>query len=83
MAPRVYSCRLNLQHDTTGGTFVCDHPATWPVLTASSLRLLRASPPDLSEVWRADITRFSIEHPFRFFKQALSDPERARTPSAP
>jgi hypothetical protein len=28
-------------------------------------------PPDLAEVWRAYIARFSIEHTFRFFKQTL------------
>ncbi len=28
-------------------------------------------PPDLAEVWRAYLARFSIEHTFRFFKQTL------------
>jgi DDE superfamily endonuclease len=30
-----------------------------------------STPPDLSEVWRAYIARFSLEHAFRFFKQTL------------
>jgi hypothetical protein len=29
------------------------------------------APPDLAEVWQAYIARYSIEHSFRFFKQAL------------
>jgi hypothetical protein len=28
-------------------------------------------PPDLAEVWRAYVARYSIEHSFRFFKQTL------------
>jgi hypothetical protein len=30
-----------------------------------------STPPDLSEIWRAYLARFSLEHPFRFFKQTL------------
>jgi hypothetical protein len=29
------------------------------------------TPPDLAELWRAYIARYSIEHTFRFFKQTL------------
>ncbi len=30
-----------------------------------------STPPDLAQVWRAYIARFSLEHTFRFFKQTL------------
>ena len=40
-------------------------------------------PPDLAEVWRAYIARFSIEHTFRFFKQTLGwTTPKLRAPAA-
>lgn len=42
-----------------------------------------STPPDLSEVWRAYMARFSLEHTFRFFKQTLHwTTPRLRSPSA-
>ncbi len=41
------------------------------------------TPPDLAEVWRAYIARFSIEHTFRFFKQTLRwTTPKLRSPAA-
>lgn len=40
-------------------------------------------PPDLTEVWQAYLARFSIEHPFRFFKQTLHwTTPKLRSPAA-
>jgi hypothetical protein len=38
-------------------------------------------PPDLATIWRVYVARFSIEHPFRFFKQVrkLDDPQASFT----
>jgi hypothetical protein len=42
-----------------------------------------ANQPDLAEVWRAYIARFSLEHTFRFFKQTLRwTTPKLRSPSA-
>ena len=42
-----------------------------------------STPPDLSEIWRAYIARFSLEHTFRFFKQTLRwTAPKLRSPSA-
>jgi hypothetical protein len=42
-----------------------------------------STPPDLSEIWRAYIARFSLEHTFRFFKQTLRwTTPKLRSPSA-
>ncbi len=41
------------------------------------------TPPDLAEVWQAYVTRFSIEHTFRFFKQTLRwTTPKLRSPAA-
>ena len=40
-------------------------------------------PPDLADVWRAYLARFSIEHTFRFFKQTLRwTTPKLRSPAA-
>jgi hypothetical protein len=42
-----------------------------------------STPPELSEIWRAYIARFSLEHTFRFFKQTLRwTTPKLRSPSA-
>jgi len=42
-----------------------------------------ATPPDLAEVWRAYVARFSLEHTFRFFKQTLRwTTPKLRSPAA-
>jgi DDE superfamily endonuclease len=42
-----------------------------------------STPPELSEIWQAYIARFSLEHPFRFFKQTLHwTTPKLRSPSA-
>jgi hypothetical protein len=42
-----------------------------------------SAPPDLAEVWRAYLARFSLEHTFRFFKQTLRwTAPKLRSPAA-